>query len=109
MSDLIIGNRLGMVPMSNHSAAMTGGLVQEFDHSVLPSVKPLATFILTAASMIVRHFNTVHLHFNMAAVLIPIYNYICVYISERAHLNIYDSKLHIGKTSHSLASLCLRG
>lgn len=33
-------------------AAMTGGLVQEYDHAVLPSIKPSVTFFLTVASMI---------------------------------------------------------
>lgn len=44
----ITGRKLDLVPQSNESAAMTGGLVQEFNHAVLPSIKPLATFILTA-------------------------------------------------------------
>nr|XP_053600319.1 probable dolichyl pyrophosphate Glc1Man9GlcNAc2 alpha-1,3-glucosyltransferase isoform X2 [Plodia interpunctella] len=33
-------------------AAMTGGLVQEYDHAVLPSIKPSITFILTVVSML---------------------------------------------------------
>lgn len=31
---------------------MTGGLVQDIEHAVLPSVPPLATFLLTFASMV---------------------------------------------------------
>jgi len=53
ISYLFAGNKLGLVASSNSSAAMTGGLVQEFNHSVLPSVKPLATFLLTALFIIV--------------------------------------------------------
>lgn len=34
-------------------ASMTGGLVQEFQHSVLPSVSPLATLICTLLSITV--------------------------------------------------------
>lgn len=33
-------------------ASMTGGLVQEYEHAVLPSIKPNVTFILTAVTMI---------------------------------------------------------
>ncbi|XP_011554360.3 probable dolichyl pyrophosphate Glc1Man9GlcNAc2 alpha-1,3-glucosyltransferase [Plutella xylostella] len=33
-------------------ASMTGGLVQEFEHAVLPTVRPAATFVLTAVSML---------------------------------------------------------
>lgn len=33
-------------------ASMTGGLVQEYNHSVLPTVTPAMTFILTAATML---------------------------------------------------------
>lgn len=32
-------------------ASMTGGLVQEFDHSLLPSVRPMATFVLSLLAM----------------------------------------------------------
>jgi hypothetical protein len=33
---------------------MTGGLVGEFEHAVLPVVKPLHTFVLTLAASTVR-------------------------------------------------------
>ncbi|CAK1551793.1 unnamed protein product [Leptosia nina] len=33
-------------------ASMTGGLVQEFEHSVLPSIRPSVTFVVTIASML---------------------------------------------------------
>lgn len=35
------------------AAAMTGGLVREYEHSILPTVKPFHTFLLTALSMLV--------------------------------------------------------
>lgn len=34
------------------TASMTGGLVQEFSHSVLPSIPPVVTLILTAFFMV---------------------------------------------------------
>ncbi|XP_058041534.1 probable dolichyl pyrophosphate Glc1Man9GlcNAc2 alpha-1,3-glucosyltransferase isoform X1 [Ahaetulla prasina] len=39
-------------PAKIPKAAMTGGLVQEFQHTVLPSVTPLATLCCTAISML---------------------------------------------------------
>ncbi|ETE58609.1 putative dolichyl pyrophosphate Glc1Man9GlcNAc2 alpha-1,3-glucosyltransferase [Ophiophagus hannah] len=39
-------------PAKIPKAAMTGGLVQEFQHSILPSVTPLATLCCTAISML---------------------------------------------------------
>nr|CAG4651857.1 EOG090X06YP [Triops cancriformis] len=36
----------------NVTAAMTGGLVQEFEHVVLPSIPPFVTFVLTALAML---------------------------------------------------------
>lgn len=51
---LFIGSRLGLVsPQAPVSAAMTGGLVQEFDHAVLPSIKPMVTLLCTAGSILV--------------------------------------------------------
>jgi len=52
----VVGRKLDLVPQSNESAAMTGGLVQEFNHAVLPSIKPLATFILTALFILVSFY-----------------------------------------------------
>lgn len=36
-------------------AAMTGGLVQEFQHTVLPSVSPSVTLVCTLLSILVCH------------------------------------------------------
>lgn len=36
----------------NATASMTGGLVQEYSHAVLPNVKPLTTMSLTALAML---------------------------------------------------------
>jgi len=44
----------GLVPRDalNSSASMTGGLVQEYQHAVLPSVQPVAAMILTSLSIL---------------------------------------------------------
>lgn len=36
-------------------ASMTGGLVQEFEHSVLPSISPPITFLCTLLAILVSH------------------------------------------------------
>lgn len=51
---LSLGRRMNLVTFNSSSASMTGGLVQEFEHSVLPTVKPIHTFLLTIAQMLVR-------------------------------------------------------
>ncbi|XP_023016978.2 ALG6/ALG8 family glucosyltransferase xit isoform X1 [Leptinotarsa decemlineata] len=48
----ILVSKLNGNILKNSTASMTGGLVQEFAHSFLPSVSPLATMLLTAIFMI---------------------------------------------------------
>ena len=48
-----LGVKYGLVN-ETQTAAMTGGLVQEFEHSVFPSIKPLVTLVATALSILVR-------------------------------------------------------
>ena len=53
---LTVANHVGITTnLTSDSASMTGGLVQEFHHSILPSVKPLDTAILTLLSIVVIH------------------------------------------------------
>ncbi|XP_071502499.1 dolichyl pyrophosphate Glc1Man9GlcNAc2 alpha-1,3-glucosyltransferase-like [Diadema antillarum] len=50
----LAGLKLGLLPadFATKQAAMTGGLVQEFQHTALPSVPPIATFVLTGVTML---------------------------------------------------------
>ncbi|XP_071950399.1 dolichyl pyrophosphate Glc1Man9GlcNAc2 alpha-1,3-glucosyltransferase-like [Antedon mediterranea] len=48
----VVGTKIGLLSVGSTTAAMTGGLVQEFQHTLLPSVPPLVTFVLTAVSML---------------------------------------------------------
>jgi len=49
-----LGGRLGLVSSGSVDvASMTAGLVQEYDHHVLPSVRPLHTLISTSAAAVV--------------------------------------------------------
>jgi len=43
----VIGKRLGKLPMDVATASMTGGLVQDINHTVLPSVPPFATAVIS--------------------------------------------------------------
>jgi len=48
------GGRLGVISHSDlQPASMTAGLVQEYDHLVLPSIRPLHTLVLTVAAAVV--------------------------------------------------------
>ncbi len=48
------GVKSGLLQVNTTQASMTGGLVQEFQHTTLPSVPPIATFVLTGLSILVR-------------------------------------------------------
>ncbi|XP_065353577.1 probable dolichyl pyrophosphate Glc1Man9GlcNAc2 alpha-1,3-glucosyltransferase [Cloeon dipterum] len=48
---VIVGKRLGF-PIVSNSAVMTGGLVQEFEHTVLPSISPRVTFVCSVVTML---------------------------------------------------------
>ncbi|KAJ1526081.1 hypothetical protein ONE63_009246 [Megalurothrips usitatus] len=47
----IAGHKYNLVNVTS-SATMTGGLVQEFEHTVLPSISPRLTFLLTLLSIV---------------------------------------------------------
>ena len=48
-----VASHLELVTASDLSkASMTGGLVQEFTHVILPSVPPAVTFVISFASMV---------------------------------------------------------
>ncbi|KAK2156182.1 hypothetical protein NP493_1996g00021 [Ridgeia piscesae] len=48
----VIGVRVGLVSPGVTQAAMTSGLVQQYDHAVLPSVTPVVTLACTVTSML---------------------------------------------------------
>ena len=52
-----LGSKLGFLPkeLMNKQASMTGGLVGQSEHLILPSVPPLVTMILTLLSLMVRN------------------------------------------------------
>ncbi|XP_044727314.1 probable dolichyl pyrophosphate Glc1Man9GlcNAc2 alpha-1,3-glucosyltransferase [Chrysoperla carnea] len=74
---VILYGKVGMkIPTNNTSAVMTGGLVQEYSHIILPTITPLITFLLTFFIMLPiliklwilpKHFKA--LHFVRAIVL----------------------------------------
>jgi alpha-1,3-glucosyltransferase len=43
-----------LTPDQIPQAAMTGGMVQEYSHTVLLSVKPVVTLVATVIAMLVR-------------------------------------------------------
>lgn len=52
----ILARLFGWTAVSTTTASMTGGLVQEFEHSILPSVGPKTTLICTLLALIVRFY-----------------------------------------------------
>lgn len=48
---LFVGTIVGF-KVDKPTATMTGGLVQEFSHTVLPNVTPLATMVLTVLAIL---------------------------------------------------------
>ena len=48
------GGQLGLVSSDDrHTASMTAGLVQEYNHRVLPSIRPLHTLVFTVMAAVV--------------------------------------------------------
>lgn len=55
MSTYSVGLQLKLLdPKKIPKASMTSGLVQQFQHTVLPSVTPLVTLICTLIAILVR-------------------------------------------------------
>ena len=46
---------MGLAHLSASTASMTGGLVKEFEHAVLPSIGPKTTLICTLLALMVTH------------------------------------------------------
>ena len=49
---VVTGKQLGLLDSSSVVASMTGGLVQDISHTVLPNISPLATAVITLTSMV---------------------------------------------------------
>ena len=49
---VVAGKMMGLLDSSATVASMTGGLVQDITHTVLPNISPLATAIITLVSMV---------------------------------------------------------
>ncbi|CAH0558948.1 unnamed protein product [Brassicogethes aeneus] len=48
----LLMSNIGLMDKDKSTAAMTGGLVQEFSHSLLPNIYPLTTILLTIICML---------------------------------------------------------
>ena len=60
-SFFVAGKKYNIINLTNtESAVMTGGLVQEFHHTILPSISPLVTLVLTVLSILVSLFLELH-------------------------------------------------
>merc|ERR1712179_113014 len=51
---VVAGKMMGKLDSSDTVASMTGGLVQDITHTVLPNISPLATAIITLVTMVLR-------------------------------------------------------
>jgi len=49
---VIVGSKIGMIQRTGGQASMTGGLVAQQEHIVLPSISPLVTAVITVFSML---------------------------------------------------------
>ena len=49
---VVAGKQLGLLDSSSVVASMTGGLVQDITHTVLPNISPLVTAVITLTSML---------------------------------------------------------
>lgn len=47
-----LAHNLGLLRIQKSEASMTGGLVQQYDHAVLPSVTPTVTIVLSVLTML---------------------------------------------------------
>ena len=80
----VSGKRFQLINMTSQEAIMTGGLVQEFKHTVLPSIPPIVTLIATLLSILVR--TIIH---NQVNYRVEVFNMQKKYIFEMLNIPIH--------------------